>query len=174
MKFEHRNLYSTKRLHYARTMNSELLRAFRRHQREDSFARSHYFGDRYENLYLARRNLPEIEPLLQAVLGVAAELLSVSEQALKVGFWFNAMQPGQATLPHTHDDYDELLSAVYYLQVPRHSGNLVLTRDDHRYTVLAEEGKLVIFSPETLHEVTENLSQSLRLSIAMNIGLGDG
>ena len=38
----------------------------------------------------------------------------------------HAMDAGQRTTLHHHDENDELLSAVYYIRVPENSGNLIL------------------------------------------------
>ena len=89
---------------------------------------------------------------------------------LSVGFWFNEMPPGYRTLPHTHDDYDELLSGVYYVTVPPRSGNLVIEGGGKPLVVEPEAGKMVFFPPDRPHEVERNESAQIRLSIGMNFG----
>lgn len=131
---------------------------------------THYVGGRFENSYVAAEDIPDIATVLTRVKRQAALLLGLQEQDLKVGFWFNAMQPGQRTLPHHHDEDDELLSAVYYVRVPENSGDLILHIGEDRVTIRPQEGKLVMFAPATVHEVTANLSPELRLSVAINIG----
>ena len=90
--------------------------------------------------------------------------------SLKAGFWFNAMEAGQLTAPHHHDENDELLSAVYYIRVPENSGDLILHDEDRKIRVQPQPGKLVMFTPDVLHEVTINHSPELRLSVGMNVG----
>ena len=80
------------------------------------------------------------------------------------------MRPGDITLPHSHNDDDELLSGVYYVKVPEHSGELVLYQGNTSYGIQPAEGKLVLFSASLEHEVTRNDSQEMRLSIGMNFG----
>jgi hypothetical protein len=131
---------------------------------------SHHFEGRFENTYIEASDIPAIAAVLTLVKQQAGQLLGVSMEKLKTGFWFNAMQAGQRTAPHHHDENDELLSAVYYIRVPEHSGDLVLHGDDRKITVQPEEGKLVMFAPAVLHEVTVNHSAEMRLSVAINVG----
>ena len=131
---------------------------------------THHVGGRFENSYVDAADIPDIASVLTRVKRQAALQLGVPEQDLKAGFWFNAMGPGQRTLPHHHDEDDELLSAVYYVRVPENSGDLILHVEEDRITIRPQEGKLVMFAPALVHEVTENLSQALRLSVAINVG----
>ena len=133
--------------------------------------RTHYFQGRYENVYVPRKRMPAVELVLQAAVSGAAAFLERPEQGLSVGFWMNEMGPGHVTMPHSHDDDDELLSAVYYISVPRNSGRLVLRQGDASTTVTPREGLFVFFPPDVVHEVTENKSQETRLSIGMNFGV---
>lgn len=135
---------------------------------------SHHFEGRFENTYIEASDIPVIAALLTLVKQQAGQLLGVSMETLKTGFWFNAMQAGQRTAPHHHDENDELLSAVYYIRVPEHSGDLVLHGDDRKIMVQPQEGKLVMFAPAVLHEVTVNRSAGMRLSVAMNVGPAGG
>jgi predicted 2-oxoglutarate/Fe(II)-dependent dioxygenase YbiX len=92
---------------------------------------------------------------------------------LKAGFWFNAMEAGQRTTLHHHDENDELLSAVYYIRVPENSGELILHDAGKQVSIQPQAGKLVMFAPKVLHEVAANLGTGLRLSVAMNVGPAD-
>jgi ectoine hydroxylase-related dioxygenase (phytanoyl-CoA dioxygenase family) len=89
-----------------------------------------------------------------------------------MGFWFNAMQPGDKTARHNHDEEDELLSCVYYITAPQQSGDLLLFDREETLRVTPEAGKLVLFSPKLAHAVDENRSDQQRLSVAFNFGLG--
>lgn len=129
--------------------------------------RSHFFMGRYENIYIERHLITELDKVLDFAVNSAKQYLH-RHTDLHVGFWFNYMLPGHVTLPHTHDDDDELASGVYYLNVPKHSGNFILQINNNEHTVQAEEGKLVLFSPDYLHKVTTHHSQDFRLSTGMN------
>ena len=89
---------------------------------------------------------------------------------LKAKQALNAMESGHRTMPHHHDENDELLSAVYYIRVPENSGDLILHDDGKKVCIQPQEGKLVMFAPRVLHEVTVNLGKEMRLSVAMNVG----
>lgn len=136
----------------------------------ERFRQTHYFGGRFENSYIDERDIPDISVVLGLTKEHAGRRLALAVETLKAGFWFNAMGPGQRTLPHHHDENDELLSAVYYVRVPENSGDLILHGAGDDVRIRPQEGKLVLFAPTTGHEVTPNLSTELRLSIAINIG----
>ena len=80
------------------------------------------------------------------------------------------METGHRTLPHHHDENDELLSAVYYIRVPGNSGDLILYAGGEEVRIQPQEGKLVMFAPDLLHAVTTHRGSGLRLSVAMNVG----
>jgi len=154
----------------AETLNPELISAYLRKLKADEVRKSHLFEGRYENIYINREELPSLSELIPFWIASAAKVLNKPDDELRCGFWFNDMRPGHVTLPHSHDDDDEWLSGVYYLQVPENSGELVLHDGDEQITVAPEAGKLVLFSASNVHEVTKNLSQETRLSIGINFG----
>jgi hypothetical protein len=155
----------------AAALNRALADGFARWAEHPETERSHYFGDRYENVYVSAERIPELAQVLAAARRLAGEALGLAPDRLGVGFWFNAMGPGQCTLPHTHDDADELLSGVYYVEVPPDSGDLVIQDRHARTTVTPCPGMFVLFPPDLPHEVTDNRSDRPRLSIGMNFGL---
>lgn len=136
----------------------------------DRIRQSHHFEGRFENLYLQESDVPDIATLLEVVKQQAALVLGVTVATLKAGFWFNAMNAGQRTSLHHHDENDEMLSAVYYIHVPENSGDLILHDAGNTVRIRPQEGKLVMFAPGVLHEVTAHLGTGLRLSVAMNVG----
>jgi len=152
------------------SLNDSLCSRFMDLCREGRVRQSHHFAGRFENIYIDRNDIPEINALLTIVRARGAELLSVEPNALKAGFWFNAMDPGHRTTLHHHDENDELLSAVYYIRVPADSGALVLHDGDIQAVVQPCAGKLVMFAPHVPHEVTVNNSREMRLSVAFNVG----
>ena len=154
-------------------LNASLFERFMELRDSDRIRRSHYFGDRFENIYINEADIPDIAMVLNVVKQQAGQLLGIPVDALKAGFWFNAMDAGQRTTLHHHDENDELLSAVYYIRVPENSGNLILHEDGRKILIQPEEGKLVMFAPAMLHEVTANLGPGLRLSVGMNVGPAD-
>ena len=133
--------------------------------------KTHYFNDRFENIYLKSTNYDLLNKLIDESMIYCADLLNVDISELKIGYWFNLMNPGQVTTLHRHDDWDELISGVIYLQVPENSGDLVLYHDDQEIVLPPRLGNYIYFDPKTPHKVTKNQTSKHRLSIGMNIGL---
>jgi len=167
-------LYREYSLAHPAALNTRLYERFQAACGAGKVRQSHHFTGRFENTYIDAADIPEIATVLDMFRQQAGRWLNVAVDTLKAGFWFNAMGPGHVTAPHHHDENDELLSAVYYVRVPANSGELVLYAAQRRITVLPEEGKLVMFGPHVLHEVTVNNSPGTRLSVAMNVGPADG
>jgi hypothetical protein len=167
------------RLHFglladAEATNRALREGYERWAVAPETRRTHYFGGRFENVYIPFERISALAPVLAEARRLAGEALALDPGRLRVGFWFNAMEPAQRTLPHTHDDADELLSGVYYVETPPGSGELVVGTGDARTTVPPRPGLFVLFSPAILHEVTVHRGTGLRLSIGMNFGLVEG
>ena len=134
--------------------------------------KTHHFGGRYENIYVGRELIPELDAMLN-VATAAAAIVSGETRPLRAGYWFNEMQPGQATTMHSHDDDDEILSGVFYVTVPEGSGDLLLGKGGEQVAVAPVESAFVFFSPALPHAVGKNLSDRMRLSIGMNFGVPD-
>lgn len=153
----------------AETLNRALLEGFHAHQHDPGIKRTHLFNGRYENIYLTANEVPALRALLDEACEYAGLILNI--EGLQAGCWFNFMPPGAVTTVHSHDDDDELLSAVYYVSVPENSGSLIIHDRNNRHEVPPEEGKFVFFAPNVVHEVSENRSERERLSIGINFGL---
>lgn len=152
-------------------VNKKVLQKFELLSDDDFKEKTHLFNGRYENLYLEVNKISELEIIINTALENAANILNVKKEKLVFGFWLNAMAAGDITTAHTHDDDDEVLSCVYYIKVPDNSGDLIITDNNKKTIIKAEEGMFVFFSPNTLHEVSRNESKQSRLSIAFNFGL---
>ena len=150
--------------------NAALLAAYDRLGPEDFARRTHFFGGRFENLYLDRGRLPELAAVLGWAEHCADRILGMEPGTLKCGFWFNVMGPGDSTTEHTHEEIDELLSAVYYVEAPEGSGDIVLFDDPLTIRVQPESGMFLFFPPELSHLVEVNQSGRQRLSIGINFG----
>ena len=160
------------RLPDAAAVNDAVAAAFERVRHRPDLRRSHLVEGRYENLYVPLELMPELAPVVDAARAHARALLGADR--LRSGFWLNAMEPGQRTSAHSHDDDDELLVAVYYVNAPPGSGDLVLHERGLSLRLRPEPGLFVFFDPQVLHEVEANEGGSLRLSVAFNFGPGDG
>ena len=152
--------------------NRQLEAAFVRVEDDPATRRSHFFHGRYENLYPAREHIPEIEPLMTVVLASAGKILDTAAP-LRIGFWFNRMAPGDVTTLHSHEEQDELLSAVYYVTAPPLSGELKFRDAGAVLAVEPDPGLLLLFPPWLPHEVARHRGEGVRLSVAFNIGPAD-
>lgn len=137
----------------------------------ENLNKTHFFHDRYENIYLENSSNEDLNRLMTESLEICAQLLEVDIGELDIGYWFNLMAPGHVTTLHTHDNLNELISGVVYLTVPENSGDLLLNSGDTEIILKPVTGNYIFFDPETPHRVTKNNSISHRLSIGMNIGL---
>lgn len=138
--------------------------------RDSPDEQTHFFHGRFENTYIAPARIEGLTQLLRYAREMAAQLLGLEIQQLKDGFWFNEMQPGHVTSRHNHEEDDELLSCVYYLDAPENSGDLMLYLEDEDKRIEPRAGMFVFFSPQLEHEVGRNESTVMRLSLAMNFG----
>lgn len=154
----------------AAEINRQIMDSYLQLREQDLIKRSHFFGGRYENLYLERERIPAIGRVLQQAEIYATKLLNNTDQQLRSGFWINDMGPNEATTEHDHDDFDEMLSGVYYVQVPPDSGELVIVDKHSRTLVAPQAGMFVFFAPDVLHSVNANRSAERRISIGMNFG----
>ena len=139
---------------------------------------THFFGGRFENICIKGEHIPGLNELMHEALDFAAGILD-TDSGLQISFWFNEMQQGHSSTKHTHDEDNELLSGVYYVNVPENSGDLVLSStvkgekdsdeniDEERVTPKA--GEFIFFKPNLSHSVAMNHSNEMRLSIWMNI-----
>jgi len=147
----------------------EIIKGFRRLEDATDTKKTHFFDGRYENIYPSREAFSEIEPLLEVIFDCAQQALERG-QPLDISFWFNQMHPGHSTTLHTHDDGYELISGVYYLDVPEESGDILMHLPEQLLKISPQTGVMLMFPPDLPHEVTKNLSTQSRLSMAFNIG----
>lgn len=153
----------------AEEINRQIMAAYAPLREKDIVKRTHHFGGRYENLYVEREKIPAIQLVLAQAEAYAKDILQ-AQQSIRSGYWFNDMGPGQSTSEHDHDEYDELLSGVYYVQVPENSGNLQILDQYSRTEVSSQAGMFVFFAPTVLHSVSVNHSSQRRISLGMNFG----
>jgi len=151
-------------------LNKAIKQQFEQQAGDDDTVRTHFFAGRYENIYLGLDKVPAMQTVMQQAKHFASEILG-SNEILQAGYWFNLMAPGDTTTLHTHDDDDERLSGVYYIDVPEDSGDLVLHAGSNKVHVTPVAGRFVFFAPDLPHEVTENCAKTTRLSVGMNFGV---
>jgi hypothetical protein len=151
-------------------LNSRIESGFLKHKDDRDNINSHFFENRFENIFISREKIPELGKVFEKVKLHASDVTGEKTKNLRLGYWFNFMRPGERTLPHTHDEADELLSCVYYVSVPDDSGLLYLGENENRTVIKPREALMVFFPPTLVHHVDTNNSTSNRLSIGFNIG----
>jgi len=154
----------------AESLNKKIIQAYLNLGEEDFIRKSHFFNGRHENLYIERSRIPEIGVVLEQAESYAKEILGMQGQKIRSGFWFNDMGPGASTTEHNHDDNDELLSGVYYVQVPAESGELTIIDIYSRTIIRPQAGMFVFFAPDVSHSVSVNQSSDSRVSMGINFG----
>ena len=152
-------------------INNRIQKKFLMYSKEKDIKRTHYFNGRYENIYLNEQHIPQLKSLMQQAKKFASAILGIDNtNKIKQGYWFNAMPPESTTTLHTHDDDDELLSCVYYVHVPKNSGDLIIHHNKTQFKIQPEAGEFIFFKPDIPHEVSKNISAEHRLSIGINFG----
>lgn len=151
-------------------LNAALCVRVARLPEHEILCRGHFLDGRYENLYVELDAFPEMRTILNVAAAEAGRILARPREKLRIGLWLNVMRPGDVTCAHTHDDGNELLSGVYYIHVPTHSGRLVLIDGARREEIEPRAGRFVFFTPDVLHEVTRNESDRPRVSVGLNVG----
>ena len=151
-------------------INSQILQQFEAVKNEPDIKKTHHFMGRFENTYIPESRIPAITAILDMGRFYASRILSLVARQIKLGFWFNEMQPGFKTSLHTHEEEDELLSAVYYIQADRNSGDLIVRNAAESIAITPMAGRMILFRPEVPHQVETNNSDIMRLSVAINFG----
>jgi uncharacterized RmlC-like cupin family protein len=152
-------------------INNRIQQEFLMYSKEENIKRTHYFNGRYENIYLNEQHIPQLKSLMQQANKFARAILGTDNtNKIKQGYWFNAMPPESTTTLHTHDDDDELLSCVYYVHVPKNSGDLIIHHNKTQFKIQPKAGEFIFFKPDIPHEVSKNISSEHRLSIGINFG----
>ncbi len=130
---------------------------------------------RYEDSYLPMNS--EFEKIIKYLND---QFKYLNKRSLKLlNYWAHIHEKNMSTLPHNHLEdngaYDEnLLSGVYYVQVPKNSGKLVFNYPHtayhpRKYFINPEEGMFCLFSYALDHLVTRNLSEETRISVSFNL-----
>jgi len=81
--------------------------------------------------------------------------------------WANKMFLGSKVTPHTHKHNTDNTRgvAIFYLQLPEQSGDLVFMQEENLIYANAKEGELIFHSRDILHLVTEHKSDIPRICL---------
>jgi uncharacterized protein (TIGR02466 family) len=108
-------------------------------------------------------------------------LHNTQQKISKMTWWVNINPENSYNVIHSHPKAD--LSVVYYVQVAKDSGELVIMRNDGamhtdlfakqpngmRFALKPEVGRFYAFPAHLLHQVLNNVSGQDRISIAFNM-----
>jgi uncharacterized protein (TIGR02466 family) len=136
--------------------------------------------------------MKNISSLKSKILKIASdvvlkEIQEAQELNLKMEYsmgWVNVIGKGEGIEAHAHNDCS--LVATYYIRAPENCGDIVLLNTKNiidnngkfLYSGKSElehthikpvEGKLIMFPAYTMHEVQENKSDELRISLSTDI-----
>lgn len=137
---------------------------------------------------LAKYNKPVFNNLYSTIFKLAGKFSSIYNLRKPIKYsnaWININPPYSFNNPHTHPG--SAISAVYYIKVPKNSGNIVFKRPEkfvgyldensfHTYNsfnayaqnFVPKENQLFLFPSWMEHEVGQNLSKQDRISLAIN------
>tara|TARA_B100000214_G_scaffold374821_1_gene358782 strand:- start:1621 stop:2217 length:597 start_codon:yes stop_codon:yes gene_type:complete len=149
------------------------------YQNKNRFHQSHKIKGRWENQYLNVEYIPRVKEIFRFACLEGKNIIGnplivpYKELGLPVNeFWFNISKSGESTGWHNHKD-KAILSGVYYLKVPKYSGDIrfraMVKGHLKEWSIKSEVGKLVLFSPSINHAVPKNLSNQERISLAFNL-----
>ena len=105
---------------------------------------------------------------------IYSKLNSISGKKIASGSSFNR-ETGELEAKNTLVINKEKaeLSGVYYLAVPHRSGDIQFRRNlksgSEEWSASSKSGKLILFDSKLEHSVTENNSDSNRISLAFNL-----
>lgn len=127
---------------------------------------------------------PDINKLIFQTKEVCQEITNswkIDSKLILKNIWANVNRKNNFNYPHFHPQ--SLFSAVYYVMANEDSGNLVIKRPDiqehyidnadteytqKHFNVVPKTGRLIIFPSYLNHFVEQNLSNTPRISLAMN------
>lgn len=118
---------------------------------------------------------PHLDILKDYILTKSLELVTqdipeVSELNLKLQYsmgWVNVKGPGEDIEIHAHNDAS--LTATYYVKALPDCGDLVVHTRDGFTKIQPRAGKLVIFPAYVMHQVMQNRSEQLRISLSTDM-----
>jgi len=106
---------------------------------------------------------------------------------LSIYCWININKVSDSNCLHAHGDHDTFMSGVYYLKVPKNSGDLIFKnpnvnsfdvafadKESSLVSIQPKENQLIFFDKVLYHGVGENKSNEDRVSIAFNIAKANG
>lgn len=107
---------------------------------------------------------------------IVKNILGTNNNTVILNFWVNISKSFDYNVLHTHPHTD--LTSVYYVSLPKNSGNLCLIRNDgisytdlpleNKFEIIPNEGRLYTFPPNIWHYVQPGQNDDDRISITVN------
>ena len=141
---------------------------------------SHRIKGRWENQYLDIDLVPDIKTIFSYACQMGKDIINKSLVIpyKQLGFptnefWFNIAYPGDETGWHDHKE-NAILSGVYYIKIPRLSGDIKFRRNINNnswkeWKIKSKAGKMILFHSGLEHCVEKNNSSNKRISLAFNL-----
>ena len=163
----------------------ELIRSLpeQNYKRSSSGWQSNFFVNEYDNDLTKNLLGGIIRPLCE---GIANKVWAMMISEFSFEYWYNINSTGDYNTQHTHPE--SIVSGVYYVTVPKDSGNIVFMRSQAEFDALSRivtekvspvidcshyripaEGKMVLFPGYVPHYVEQNKSTDDRISISFNL-----
>ena len=99
---------------------------------------------------------------------VIQHILSRYPHMLLDRWWINVCAPTEETFEHYHGD--NMISIVYYVQVPPESGRIEFQNELKEWIgYQPKPGDIVAFDGMILHRVQPNMSTDMRISVGINL-----
>jgi len=147
---------------------------------------SNYGGWQSKNFLKINQNFKDLFNQINLSVKEVEKNLGLEKKLILKNYWCNINYLGCFNRPHTHPD--SVLSGVYYVNIPKNSGNLIFenftthTETTYRFVkkynqynspkwaVMPKENLCVLFPSYLIHYVEPNLSNEERISISFNYG----
>ena len=126
---------------------------------------------------------PILKPLKLAILETLKSVDLTGPKEFNISMWINVNNKGDWNMYHDHIGVD--MSGVYYVKVPKDSGEIIF-KDPRKGSyvehikgmplhmdLLPHKGILLMFPPFLEHMVTPSKSEENRISIAYNVIMRD-
>jgi uncharacterized protein (TIGR02466 family) len=145
---------------------------------------SNYGGWQSENFKLINKNFKHLFDNIDTSVIEIEKNLNLKNKLILSDYWFNVNCFGSFNKPHTH--LGSVLSGVYYIQVPKNSGNLIFEHNalstdttyqniknynqynSSMWTCKPKENLCILFPSYLSHYVESNLNKKKRISISFN------
>jgi len=145
---------------------------------------SNYGGWQSQNLIMINKNLKSLFNNINASVKEVEKHLDLKKELSLQNYWYNINYLGSFNTPHEHSG--ATLSGVYYISVPKNSGDIVFMNknldpyykqinkyneyNSTTFKVTAKENLCVLFPSYLKHYVEPNLNKKERISISFNYG----